>query len=174
MAAQIRVVIPEENADDLRRDNIAVNIVKGHWEVDPSQRSLFTRLRANARVMIFLVVLLSFAAFNSLWVPLKLEQESLMHPRASLAIQAGELLTKEQSEQSADLCAPCDTWSEIMSSPDPMDICPATPESYIDLYTENYHSARGCCHKAEQFELAIQKHSKELGRMKVGTVHGQE
>lgn len=165
VAAQIRVVMPEEDANDLRRDDIAVNIVKGHWELDPSQKSLMQRLKANARVMLFLVLLLGFAAFNSLWVPLKLEQESLTHPRANLAIEAGEFLEKESSFEK-DMCSLCDVWTEILSPAPPVDICPASVDTYISLYSHNYESRRGCCQKAQLFEWAIRKHSKELGRMK--------
>lgn len=81
-AAQIRVVVPVNDAEEVRRDNVAVNIVKGHWELDPAQRDILKRLKANSRVMIFILVLIIFAAFNSLWIPLKLEQESLNHPKA--------------------------------------------------------------------------------------------
>lgn len=44
-AAQIRVVVPEQDAATVSRENVAVNIIKGHWEVDPSQRHIMPRLR---------------------------------------------------------------------------------------------------------------------------------
>ena len=166
MAPQIRVVVPEDQADDLRRDDLALNLIKRHWEVDPKQKTLFNRLRANVRVMLFLVVLLGFAAFNSLWVPLKLEQESLVHSRADFAIEAGRFLA-QKATSTTETCAVRDGLSEFVDLGVRDIFSPSTVESYISIYTQNYESVCSALHREDVFEWALFKHSKELGRMKV-------
>ena len=166
VAPQIRVVVPEEQADDLRRDDLALNLIKRHWEVDPKQKTLFNRLRANVRVMLFLVVLLGFAAFNSLWVPLKLEQESLVHSRADLAVEAGRYL-EQKATPTTETCAARDSLSELVDVGVRDMISPSTVESYVSIYTQNYESVCSSLHQGDVFQWALFKHSKELGRMKV-------
>eukprot|EP00210_Caulerpa_lentillifera_P006184 g5908.t1 len=165
VAPQIHVVVSANQANRLNHDEIAVNIVKRHWEVDPTQKKLMRRLQANTRVMLFLVILLAFAAFNSLWVPLRLEQESLMHPRAQMAIEAGRVTKKERV--TGRVTSPtCDVWSEILQESKPIDVCPANVNEYITLYKSHFEGHRGCCKRSETFDWALRKHAKELGRMK--------
>lgn len=118
--------------------------------------------------MIFLVILLGFAAFNSLWVPLKLEQESLDHPRAKMAIEAGKYLAQGSNHNLLSAGpSSCQFLNEVLNSHDPINICPATVEDYVTIYSENFISIPGCCPKMQNIEWALNKHAKELGRMKV-------
>lgn len=167
VAPQIHVIVPADHAHELNQDEIAVNIVKRHWEVDQSQKRLMRRLQANTRVMLFLVVLLSFAAFNSLWVPLRLEQESLLHPRAEMAIEARSVMKKNRSLRNYSTLPICESFEETLEKHKPIDVCPASVEDYITLYKSNFDGYRGCCKKSQKFDWALYKHSKELTRMNV-------
>ncbi|CAD7698420.1 unnamed protein product [Ostreobium quekettii] len=167
-AAQIRVVVPEQEAGMVSRENIAANVIKGHWEVDPSQRNMMKRLRCNMRIMAFIVCLLVMAGLNSLWVPLRLEQESLNHPRSDMAIEAGQAL--ESGSNTFGLraqCAACPAgWPfKVADVPGPGPQCMDSDVEYVESLKTAYLDKRQC-RDMEILKWSIRKHSVELGRMR--------
>lgn len=80
---QLRVM-PEAGRDveDLPRDQLAPNIMRGFWEVDARQTSVWGRLRANNRVMLLMVAVALLAAGNALVVPPAMEAAVMAHPRS--------------------------------------------------------------------------------------------
>ncbi len=63
------------------RQHLAANVLKGFWQVDPSQRHTLPRLKANTRMMLVIACITALAAVNALYVPLHLEQQISIHPR---------------------------------------------------------------------------------------------
>lgn len=94
---QLRVVVPEGNlnVEDLPREQLAPNIMRGFWQVDPLQTSVWGRLRANKRVMLIMVAVAFLAAVNAALVPAAMEAAVLAHPRsitlASMPLGLGPL-----------------------------------------------------------------------------------
>lgn len=63
------------------RQHLAANVLKGFWQVDPSQRQTLPRLKANTRMMLVITCITALAAVNALYVPLHLEQQISIHAR---------------------------------------------------------------------------------------------
>lgn len=119
--------------------------------------------------MVFIVCLLVVAALNSLWVPLRLEQESLNHHRADLAVEAGKVL--ESGNDTIGLKAQC----AVLEPPFPYERsignrlgpqCPGGVEEYIRSLRDVYEKEK-CCPDVDVLRWSIRKHSLELSRMKV-------
>ena len=68
--------------------DLAPSILTGTWRVDPSQRTVLGRLRANRAVLAAVVTAASLAALNALVVPLRLEASALAHPRTPAVMEA--------------------------------------------------------------------------------------
>lgn len=81
-----RHLVHADAADEQDTENLAPDILTGTWHVDPAQRRLLPRLRANWRVMLFMVAMASIAAFNALTFSLAMEQTVLSHVRTPPAI----------------------------------------------------------------------------------------
>lgn len=119
--------------------------------------------------MVFIVCLLVVAALNSLWVPLRLEQESLNHHRADLAIEAGKLLESEDGilgmkAQCSVLGPPFPYEQSFVNQLGPQ--CPGSAEEYIESLKSTYEKER-CCPDVDVLRWSIRKHALELSRMKV-------
>ncbi|MEW5308759.1 MAG: hypothetical protein WDW38_000693 [Sanguina aurantia] len=67
----------------------APNLLNALWERDPKQKHVWGRLRAHTHVMVFTVLLCSLAFFNTLAIPIMLEEQVLTHPSAAPLIALG-------------------------------------------------------------------------------------
>eukprot|EP00208_Stichococcus_sp_RCC1054_P004120 CAMPEP_0206134734 /NCGR_PEP_ID=MMETSP1473-20131121/179_1 /ASSEMBLY_ACC=CAM_ASM_001109 /TAXON_ID=1461547 /ORGANISM="Stichococcus sp, Strain RCC1054" /LENGTH=952 /DNA_ID=CAMNT_0053526355 /DNA_START=491 /DNA_END=3349 /DNA_ORIENTATION=+ len=110
---QLRIVVPEEDADmeEIPREDLAPNIMRGYWQLDPHQRGLWGRLRAHKRVMLIMVGVAALAAANATLVPTAMEGAVLAHPRSwvlqAMPVGAGPLPEQLDAMQTRFLHRTC-------------------------------------------------------------------